>query len=796
MLRKYFLLLITLLTPYCLFAQEYVKIKRYGTADGLMESYVSCGLQDTYGYIWFCTRDGLVQYDGYHFKTYKAWPGDNCPLETNRIDFIKELPNHDILCYSNKKYYRFHRDSQQFELLNDTMKHKAEELPHAEEYKRKIQQLGEYKDVNLKVRLIDRQGGIWIRSFRGLERVEFVQAPIRNRKLNPEEGDEYIRMIHLDNRQRIWIADKNGYVQILDKDANVIGYLNAQGQITTGKSCFGHLVYSMLEDSKGNIWLGTKPDGLFLLTPRGNGYELRQFLNDDSQRQTISCPNIYEILEDQKHRYWVGTYGGGLNLMRVLPDGTVTFVNEKNIKSNYPHDRCQEIHCMKIVRGDILLIGTNGGLVTCRLYDDPAKIRFYLNRRDPADAASLSNNQVMGIAEDAHGDIFLATNGGGINKILSKDLLSDHLVFEPYTSRNGLAADACKNLFFDTKGTLWIVSEMALTNMDTATGTFTNYQNGLFRGDFQFEETKPLCLSDGRMLFPTTQGFLMFGPKDIEKKHFIPDIRFTCPDTLLITYDKRTFSLEFAALDYSKNEEIVYAYRIEGLDNEWHYTKDNQVHFTNLPPGRYTLHIKSTNGDGVWVDNEHTIFIHRKAKFNETRYAWMLYGILLLFFLLLIYTIVKYIRQLKKEMADYKLATGEQLEYMRSRIKELIQQDQQVAQPLPDDTSKQPDDLFAQEAKAFMQENMRNFDLVVDDFAHAMHMSNSLLYLKCKKSFGMSPNKFIMQERLRHAVELLDRQTYNVTEVAYQCGFSDPKYFSKFFKKAMGMAPSEYSKKN
>ena len=95
-----------------------------------------------------------------------------------------------------------------------------------------------------------------------------------------------------------------------------------------------------------------------------------------------------------------------------------------------------------------------------------------------------------------------------------------------------------------------------------------------------------------------------------------------------------------------------------------------------------------------------------------------------------------------------------------------------------------------------MQENMRNFDLVVDDFAHAMHMSNSLLYLKCKKSFGMSPNKFIMQERLRHAVELLDRQTYNVTEVAYECGFSDPKYFSKFFKKAMGMAPSEYSKKN
>ena len=80
----------------------------------------------------------------------------------------------------------------------------------------------------------------------------------------------------------------------------------------------------------------------------------------------------------------------------------------------------------------------------------------------------------MGIAEDKEGTIYLATNGGGVDKILSKNLLSDHLELEPYTSKNGLAADACKNIFFDKNGRLWIVTETALSTMDTKTNVISN----------------------------------------------------------------------------------------------------------------------------------------------------------------------------------------------------------------------------------------------------------------------------------------------------------------------------------
>ena len=170
----------------------------------------------------------------------------------------------------------------------------------------------------------------------------------------------------------------------------------------------------------------------------------------------------------------------------------------------------------------------------------------------------------------------------------------------------------------------------------------------------------------------------------------------------------------------------------------------------------------------------------------------MLYGILLLAFLWLVYRIAKYIRQLEKEMTNYKLATSEQLEYMRSRIKELIQQDQHADMPSVEEQEKTPDDEFAEKAKAFVQGNLTNSELSVEDLASAMCVSNSLLYLKCKKVLGMPPKKFLMEERLNMAKQLIQDPNINVTEVAYRCGFSDPKYFSKCFKKATGVNPSEY----
>ena len=109
------------------------------------------------------------------------------------------------------------------------------------------------------------------------------------------------------------------------------------------------------------------------------------------------------------------------------------------------------------------------------------------------------------------------------------------------------------------------------------------------------------------------------------------------------------------------------------------------------------------------------------------------------------------------------------------------------------DGEKERNDAWAAKVWRHMEANIGNAELSVDSFAQAMGMSRSVFYLNMKRVFGSTPNNFIQEARIAHAKELLRAHSGNVSEVAYKCGFSDPKYFSRCFKKATGMSPSEYN---
>lgn len=786
-------MLLTASSAFCM-SVPFARIVRFGSADGLQESYVSHGIQDSYGYIWFCTRDGLVQYDGYRFRTYKSRPGDDCPLESNWIDFVEELPDHNLRCHSAGKYYVFYRDTRRFEQLPDTQVPNFHGIPDVDEYVRRVKLIPEYRDVNLKVRLVDNQGGIWIRSFRGLERVEFRREPIKNIKLSPEKGDEHVSCLFVDSRGRLWAGDKNRYLHVFEKGSSVPSYLTSDGRISKSKTAFGHIAYTVFEDSRGRIWIGTKPDGLFCLTPCAGGYKMEQYKKDPSDPGSISSSNVYSICEDAGGRIWIGTYGGGLNMLYRDRSGRARFINKNNLLRQYPSGDMDHIRCMALVKGGILLIGTTNGLITTRLAKNPAAMGFFVSQRKKGEITSLGNNNITGIQQNAAGNVFISTNGGGVSMAVSVNFLRNDIRFKNFTAVEGMASDACLNIFLDSRGCLWSVGELSLMQMDMSTGLFTNHIKGFFSNDFLFTEAKPVCLPDGNMVFATNQGILKFNMDDIKKSVFIPKIRFACPDTLVVGPDGNSFAVEFAALDYGKNEDIIYRYKMEGLDDTWIYTKDNKIYFSALPPGKYRLVIRSTNSDGVWVDNEESMMIYRKAAFNETHWAWMLYGGLVLLVLLGVYRTYSYIRSLKREMKNYRLAADEKLEYMANRIKELMSAGSgdtpvaaigEVQQPAPDET-------FAVRAREFVENNYRNSDIDVSSFARSMNVSRSLLYLKSKSLLGMSPNNYILDYRIMKARQMLARTDAVVSEVAFACGFSYPKYFCRCFKKVTGQTPSEY----
>ena len=102
------------------------------------------------------------------------------------------------------------------------------------------------------------------------------------------------------------------------------------------------------------------------------------------------------------------------------------------------------------------------------------------------------------------------------------------------------------------------------------------------------------------------------------------------------------------------------------------------------------------------------------------------------------------------------------------------------------------DKQFIQKINELVEQNIANSDFNIADITAQMAISRSLLHTKMKNLTGMSMGDYIRHKRLDKACQLL-QQGFNVSETAYRTGFSDPNYFSKAFKKQMGVNPTEYA---
>ena len=168
-----------------------------------------------------------------------------------------------------------------------------------------------------------------------------------------------------------------------------------------------------------------------------------------------------------------------------------------------------------------------------------------------------------------------------------------------------------------------------------------------------------------QIVFGTDKGFIEISSKEMQKSSYIPPIVFTGLkvqgqssviaiddlEELRLTPSQRNVTFQFAALDYVDSKEIRYAYRLKGLEEEWHDgDKNRSASYINLPNGKYKLQIKSTNSDGVWMDNIRTLSINVLPTFWETGWAWLLYVILFVLFTGSIVYVLFYIYRLRHQV--------------------------------------------------------------------------------------------------------------------------------------------------
>ncbi|NLE31669.1 MAG: helix-turn-helix transcriptional regulator, partial [Bacteroidales bacterium] len=102
---------------------------------------------------------------------------------------------------------------------------------------------------------------------------------------------------------------------------------------------------------------------------------------------------------------------------------------------------------------------------------------------------------------------------------------------------------------------------------------------------------------------------------------------------------------------------------------------------------------------------------------------------------------------------------------------------------------------FLKRIMSFMEDNMSNSELTVEMLVSEVGMGRTVFFNKLKGLLGMSPIEFIKETRIKRAAELLETGRYNVSEVSFQIGMNDSRYFSKCFKHKYGMTPSEFKNK-
>lgn len=153
--------------------------------------------------------------------------------------------------------------------------------------------------------------------------------------------------------------------------------------------------------------------------------------------------------------------------------------------------------------------------------------------------------------------------------------------------------------------------------------------------------------------------------------------------------------------------------------------------------------------------------------------------------------------------------------YLKARIKSLLGQRTQLQEILwkqwsekqkngpaatADLSPSQPqitpyDEQFMQQVMDVIEKEMDNSELTIEEYAQKLGLGRTAFYQKLKSIIGLTPVDFIREMRIKRAVQLIDSGEYNFSQVAYMTGFNDPKYFSKCFKKQVGMTPTEYKEK-
>ena len=443
----------------------------------------------------------------------------------------------------------------------------------------------------------DFSGNIWISGTPDLRRVNPWKSQWRTVVLKEQGIDSFIDCLCLHPEQGIMLVIE-GRIWRFDSEKNALFPFTAMPDPPPLDS----VITGILCDSEGWFWLGTANAGILHRQPWGD-----QWIHHNAEEEAggLLSAQIVSLAEDKHGVVWAIT---GLGLARYNR-------NSGNWK-HYRHQPDDSNSLSSDNTTSLLLsldqhvwVGTENGL---NQYD-PGNDQWTRYTLDPRNANTIGNNYITSLFEDSRGIIWAGTIMG----LFGYDRSARQ--WQELKSHASLAK-RISAVLEDRHGYLWISTPTGIVRHHPVSGEsrFLDQENAFFvtRTSFNRSGIDPL----GRLIMADEQGFVIIDPERLSfnlnpPKTVIEGIipadasperlqalkAMILSGALTLTHKENSFSLHFAALDFTDPDKNHCHFRLDPFDPDWREAGDkNKVEYTNIPPGEYFFWVKGCNSDGIW----------------------------------------------------------------------------------------------------------------------------------------------------------------------------------------------------
>ena len=476
----------------------------------------------------------------------------------------------------------------------------------------------------------DKAGNIWVcQENMGVACISKQQIDTEAVFFTTAEQTDHTNSIHLLTKTggTIYVGNRYNGLKLAD------GNLRFKETVTK----YNDDIVAVCTDRNGTLWAGTRNSGVYA--------GAHNYRSQPGDATSLTASKVSDILCDPQGRIWISFFNGGVDLAEADGEGGYRFrhfFTGKQAISN-PRQLLSDHH-------GYIWLSSNGGLYTFhpdRLMADPkAYQHILLNQKDP------QLDETHCLIESSDHRILAGLVDIGL-AVLDNSKAGAPSLLKIYNMADGLPNNSVQQLVEDSQGNIWIGTDHGLARYNSQSHSTISLLPATTPLGNMFIENAVCQLDDGRLAFGSRHGITVVNPQSISIAESPFKLRITnidingtplatAPDgspsgptlsarlaqqqELRLSYNQNSLTFYFSDFEYAKEKGSKYSYRLQGYDRDWSSLSDiNFATYKNLPPGRYTMQVRSLNANGEWDKDTVSQVVVIRPPFWATWWAYLIY---------------------------------------------------------------------------------------------------------------------------------------------------------------------------